>query len=1028
MKKRIQCLIMLLSIFMAAKANPVDETQAREVGYKFLNATQKMNVKNTDALRLVKTYRCETGEAAFYVFNTDTGYVIVSADDCATPILGYSYEGPFDLENVPVQMQDYLNEFLEQIEYGVVNHIAANEIIAAQWERVKTTGRIKDGRDDREVLPLLKEKWNQRCGYNYYCPEDTTSNACGHAVTGCVATAMAQIMHYWKYPETGQGSHSYIPLSHPEYGEQFVDFSATTYDWDNMPNWFNSNSSETEIDAVATLMWHCGVSVDMNYGPFTSSAYSSKVGPALVNHFKYSNELVGKSIGEDHASWLASIKECLDLKRPLYYSGSTSSKMGHAFVCDGYDRNDLLHFNWGLVNNGYCALEALPWHLYNYAIFNIHPPYDPNHSCMINVTTDPFEAGSVTGDGLYPYGEICTLTAHASDGFRFQAWKENDVIISIDSVYTFLVLENCHLQACFESTIWSTKVDVDCSLDSVLFSQSANLTWKNDSLGDVNINEPWPLLCSFDLPSSNMSGVATDGRFIYFSTWNYTTDTLFYRYDLSGKLIDTIKVKDCGNLYNLAYDGRYLYGGTLGGKMCCVDLDNDSLVNVISTSCRYVNGCTYDPIQDGFWVSDNKKLKLINRDGQLITEGPYLDSCLSVAFYRNEIGDPHLFLLCWHENIYNNDHNSARIYDYDINSGELGHELLCDLSNSLGYSIGECTSGGAFVGEYMGRAALFCFFHLKYMAIYELPLNVSEVRYYRVYRVSGTIDNEYAIANRELIADWNYGASYTDQDWDSLPSGIYTYGVSLLRGGEESEISWSEPVEHKKRYIINARANMQQGGIVAGHGWLEEGSVCVLTATADADYAFVEWTKNDSVVSTDPVYSFTVTEDAEYVANFEKVVFEIGAFANPENAGEVTGAGTYNKGETVVLTVTPKPNYRFSQWVENGLFLSSETTYSFVATKDRIIYANLAYNHGVDEHGQQVLSLHPNPVDDHLVVECSQPVRRCEIFSVSGALVYSLDEVNESSVEIGLDNLSSGLYMIHVTTDGSSIMEKFVKQ
>lgn len=1092
MKNRISCLALLLFMFVAAKANPVSETQAREVGFKFLNATQKTNMKDIEALRLVKTYRCTTGEAAFYVFNTSTGYAIVSADDCVTPILGYSYEGPFDVDNIPIQMQDYLNGFMKQIEYGVTHHLVADDNTAAQWERVRTTGRITDGRDAHEVLPLLRVRWNQNCGYNAHCPaDDEAVYTCGHVWAGCVATAMAQIMHYWRYPERGQGSHSYVPSTHPEYGELFVDFSSTTYDWANMPDILSGAASETEIDAVATLIYHCGVSVDMMYGATASGAYSDKVPSALLNYFKYSNDLEGMYKGNNNADWMAKVKASLDARCPVYYSGDDNTT-GHAFVCDGYDRNDLFHMNWGWEgsSNGYFALDALvmPNHdfsMHNYAVFNIHRPYDPSHTYEINVSINSSMVGTVTGSGTFRMGDVCTLTAQPSENCAFRAWLENGRILSLDPEYSFVVVEDQNIEAFFDGE-WSAQVEAACVEDTLLFTNSAVISWTNGPSGDGDMHSEWPLLAWFSCDASH-AGVATDGQYIYTGTWADNQDSLFYKWDLAGNIVESFNVEGCGKVYDLTYDGRYYYGSQSGSDLYCIDFANKTLVDVIHPSYSGFNCCAYDPDYDGFWVDYGYSLKLMDRNGQFIKDGPATDSYVSAAYYKNALGEPHLLLM----------DRDSKVYDYDINADVLGQEVLCQIYDGP-YSA---HAFGSFVGEYMGKTAFFGVLNYRCVAIYEIPVELSQVQLHRVYRVEGEVDGNVAPSDPELIAYRLFGSSFTDRAFDTLSSGIYTYGVSLLTDGMESQIRWSNPIEHKRQFFISASAHNEEGGTVTGEGRYDEGAVCTLTATANPNYIFTEWLKNGNVVSTAPeysfevtedadyvarfewnmaeivalvtphesgtvtgqgsyekgsectltatpapkysflewqkdgvvvsteaVYSFTVTEDAEYEARFEQTAFEIQVFVAPQGSGEVTGAGIYNNGETVTLVVTPKNNYRFSQWTENGVFLSSETTYSFVATNDRTIYANLVYNHGVDEHGQELLSLHPNPVDDHLVVECTQPVRRCEIFSVSGALVYAIDEVDGPSVEIGVDKLSPGLYMIRIITDGYSLTEKFVKQ
>ena len=461
MKHRLLLFLMLFLVMsLTMKASPVDERTAREVGFKFMNANAKTPMRGINDLQLVTTYNISRGDAAFYVFNIPNGFVIVSATDCATPILGYSEEGQFDMEGIPVQMQDYLQDFVDQIQYGIENHIEVDEQTARQWELVRTVGRLTNNRSNRTVEPLITAMWDQGCYYNEKCPEDMFG-MCGHAVTGCVATAMAQIMHYWGYPENGAYSNSYIPLDpntdEPSgYPEQSVDFWATTYDWDNMPNQLDGSNTYEQIEAVATLMWHCGVSVNMMYSTNESGAYSYLVEYALEDYFNYSDEssYEYKSQFTD-ASWKAKLKDCLNWGRPVYYSGYTLFFGGHAFVCDGYDNNEMFHFNWGWSGNGngYFAIGALNVDYYEYnrdnsAIFNIHPQGETTNY-VINVSVDNNEGGTASGGGAFAHGDIVTLTAVADEGYGFCYWKENGAIVSTDSNYSFTANYNRDLVAVF---------------------------------------------------------------------------------------------------------------------------------------------------------------------------------------------------------------------------------------------------------------------------------------------------------------------------------------------------------------------------------------------------------------------------------------------------------------------------------------------------------------------------------------------------------------------------------------------------
>ncbi|MBR4217432.1 MAG: C10 family peptidase [Bacteroidales bacterium] len=441
MKHFFVLMIAFTSFSGSLKADPIDLNTAREVALKFVNADTRTLLRGkanapslrSNDLRLQTTYHTKDGRAAFHVFNTPTGFVIVSADDCATPILGYSDEGrPFDLDDIPIQLKGYLKGFVEQIEYGIEKHLKADEKTARQWEMVKKTGKVESIRskaalDDRftkntlmiskdslgrmarkeysigdlinskerdvrfampslsqvkslseqnGVGPLITVQWDQECLYNTMCPADD-DGACGHVPTGCVATAMGMIMHYWGYPTQGTGSHSYTPDGYPE---QSVDFGETTYDWDNMPDQLDANSTQAQIDAVSTLLWHCGVAVDMVYGNISNAldepipqAFSEYFGFCYGAHFKYK---------EDDSSWLEQVKSSLDAGQPLiYFALDTDGLGGHAFICDGYNAEDQLHFNWGWggEGNGYFAVDALNVNEFQFnnnvhALFGVLPP------------------------------------------------------------------------------------------------------------------------------------------------------------------------------------------------------------------------------------------------------------------------------------------------------------------------------------------------------------------------------------------------------------------------------------------------------------------------------------------------------------------------------------------------------------------------------------------------------------------------------------------------------------------------------
>jgi len=453
-------IVLLLLATVAAKANPVDMQLARQVGAKFISANTAMRMATDQDLEWVTTYRTANNDAAFHVFNTPKGFVIVSADDCATPILGYSETEHFDESNLPPAMEGYLMEYVDQIAYGIESHMPALDIVAHQWEMVQATGVLNDDRATTVVTPLLTTEWGQGyTGYQYniFCPTDSNGPN-GHAITGCVATAMGQIMCYWQYPQTGSGSHTYTPANYPNQ-PQTADFGNTTYDWANMIDFLSPSSTSTQNNAVAKLLWHCGVSVDMDYGPDGSGAVTAYAVDALRDYFNYSEELHYDSRSVyTNAQWISKLKADLDNGRPVLYSGRTlDNASGHAFVCDGYNANDQFHFNWGWYGqyqDTYFSIDALTPGSYNFsatnaAIFEIHPSCPAGTTYQVAATASPSNGGTVSGGGIYNCGSDCTLTATSNEGYMFCSWTENGVQVSTNPTYSFTVLGNRDLVANF---------------------------------------------------------------------------------------------------------------------------------------------------------------------------------------------------------------------------------------------------------------------------------------------------------------------------------------------------------------------------------------------------------------------------------------------------------------------------------------------------------------------------------------------------------------------------------------------------
>lgn len=427
--RKFYSLIGLIIFVTQLQAKQIDINTAISVGKSFISSQlSTQNSQNISSLNPVyKAKSTSNGTLTtvqettyYYVFNNgNNGFIIVSGDDNASPILGYSNEGIFDPNNVPQDVTKWLESYKNQIRFIVENNIPATDDITEQWTALRngtyqSPQKIK-GNIATSVSPLIQTKWNQSPYVNSLCPFDETYNK--NAVTGCPATAMAQIMKYWKYPKKGFGFHSY---NENNYGTLSANFGATEYKWDDMPDVVLGPN-----DAVATLMYHCGVAVEMDYGVNASGSYVIKsffntqntVEYALPTYFGYATTLKGLQRADyTDNQWISILKKELDEQRPIQYAGYGQG--GHTFVCDGYDANDFFHMNWGWGGHydGYFNLNALnpgtggigagagTYNSNQQALIGIKPP-DANQIYNLEIYEDV-----VSSKSTISFGEGFTIT------------------------------------------------------------------------------------------------------------------------------------------------------------------------------------------------------------------------------------------------------------------------------------------------------------------------------------------------------------------------------------------------------------------------------------------------------------------------------------------------------------------------------------------------------------------------------------------------------------------------------------------
>jgi len=407
--KTFSVLFLAILLIINTEAKTIDLTQAEKVAKNFIYITANKydNALNFSDIKLSGPFIHRSGEKpVFYAFQLNPGFVIISAEDAYTPVIGYSFEGSFSLDNAPAHYQLFIKNYINQVNYVREQNIQPSAEIAASWNELTAEGieRALVARE-RDVDYFLRSTWDQGSPYNIYCPEDDAGPG-GHVWVGCVATAMAQIMYYWRYPETGTGSHCYTP-GNSSYGQQCANFGQMTYDWAGMINGIDNRNPE----ANALLQYHCAVAVNMDFGPDGSGSQSYLVPNRLDQYFRYNNAVYEERQDYSYANWVNLLKADIDAGKPMYYSGYTDDWSGHAFVCDGY-QGENFHFNfgWSGSSNGYYSLYDVGGFSNWQACVRNFAPSDNNYPYYSTGTkTLTGKSGSIT-DGSGPVHDYADNT------------------------------------------------------------------------------------------------------------------------------------------------------------------------------------------------------------------------------------------------------------------------------------------------------------------------------------------------------------------------------------------------------------------------------------------------------------------------------------------------------------------------------------------------------------------------------------------------------------------------------------------
>jgi len=425
--KIIITFFLIVSFIFSAQVLQTDAENIAENFYNYKNDPRE----NIFTIESTQIYSIDN-ENIFYVIELKpSGFILISYDDLIRPVLGYSFENNFRFDDIPTNINYIFNLYNRQIAERRSEDILDEEIIS-EWQRFSRTVEYEP--QTRNVNPLISARFDQGSPWNDMCPEDPDGDG-GNVLVGCVAVSMAQIMHYWSYPEIGYGSHSY---THWDYGYQYVNFGNSYYDYSQMENNYATSESQE-------LLYHCGVAVNMGYGTDGSGANvfgnGNTAERAMKDYFLFKNSMDAVEPWQyGTTAYRELLQNELDNNRPILYVGY-SNDGGHAWNIDGYD-GEYFHNNWGWggYQNGYFLLSSLnSFDSGQGALIQIEPESLNNP----NVILQSYEYEEFVGDGdtVVNPGETINLYVSVENLIPWDNATSVDMILSTEDNDLVLINE-----------------------------------------------------------------------------------------------------------------------------------------------------------------------------------------------------------------------------------------------------------------------------------------------------------------------------------------------------------------------------------------------------------------------------------------------------------------------------------------------------------------------------------------------------------------------------------------------------------
>ena len=993
MRIKIIIFSILFGLINSIFCNPVDVNSAKNIGFVFLSS-QMTTLGNADELQLAwqvsSINRGENATPYYYVFNAgNSGFVIVAADDQVLPILGYSTESAFNQTDIPTNVAAYLEEFSQQIGYVIQNDIAASSQIAREWQALRSGSTIST-RSTTAVSPLLETTWNQRPYYNSLCPADTAAYG-GRVPTGCVATAMSQIIRYWEYPLHGTGSHSYYANfssdGYGDYGLQSANFATTTYQYNLMPGSINASSSANEINAVATLCYHCGIAVEMMYGPNGSGASSLGTGYhsaeyAFVHYFGYPQTSgIYRSDYSDN-NWMLTLKSQLNENRPVYYAAS-SDDGGHAFVCDGYNASDYFHFNWGWGGsyNGYFLLSTLNPGSYNFnqnhrAIIDIYPPYTisatPSSLSFYGTGGTPTSAQSVTVSGSNLTAQISASTA-----LPFQISNNNNnwgTTTTLDSTGgTLYVRYNPANSGTHTGTVILTSSG----------AISGSITLFGNACGNVTVF-PW----NEGFESGSMP-----------SCWYEIkeSDTLSWIYRSGG---NTYPSSPHTGSYN-----AYFYAGNHNGNTTKLVTPELNLSGMNNPQLSFWH-------TQKIWGTDQDNLNVYYRTTPS-------GSWILLRSYSNNISS-------WTQESINLPGSSSTYYIAFEGVADYGYGVALDdisvADNTTSYTItATAGQGGSITPD--GANAVFSGGNLNFTITSDSLYSISDVLIDNVSAGAVTSYNFTNVVSNHTIAAFfvttpvpTISTNVSNLSFEGTP-GIPTtsqyisvYGIDL---STEITVFADEPFQVlSNEYWGSSTSISENGGMLY---------VRYNPASTGTDNGHIILTSSGA-----PTVTISLTGTASIP------VYTITAYTNDGGSISPEGVTNVTQGDSITYHLYPNEGYHILYNLVDGEIVGSDSTYTFTNVTDyHIILALFESNTAINDINEEdAFILYPNPASDYIEIigiGSNADNVSISIIDLTGKLLKTISCRN-SKTTIDISELSGGIYFIKIEGKNILLTKKFVKK